>query len=199
MNSKFAAGFIDGTSVLVGTLADFRKLEHGLNKADPYEGAVGFAGPGSVTVGDNGAAGLHNVKIHVGNIPAPVIKYQLPNHFVFCASKNADDIVASDLDANYDCCIEILNPGAFLTALESAILAQFPHNDGGTVGDVEYCERFFNISDISSADLYLSAFRKAKGFSQQAEYRLAVPCDQLRKPTIFKINMGSVKTRIHHI
>ena len=180
MPKRFRCSFLDGTSIRVGTLFDFRKQEHhGGGKVDPLEGIIGVnAGPtGKVTedMSYDLKAGLMNSGVDISGLSFRNnnvdVAFSSEDYFVFCASLELQQAVAEGLDPDYDCCIAIRGLREFGQKVSRGLMDRYPNieqvrNVGGLV---EYEERLFSPSNFAGM---ASPFLKETRFAYQKEYRI---------------------------
>ncbi|KLU27665.1 hypothetical protein EOS_03385 [Caballeronia mineralivorans PML1(12)] len=179
LSRRWADTLVTVGNTRVGTLHDFRSLEHGPGISDPEEGKkeirASFDEPetfvGGAASGD-AMAQLGVFKVAEGasatfsglSIVRPI---DHPDCYVWCASREKSRKAMSRIDGA-DTCVEITNVGAFFRELGVALAALCTVSRVGA-GPVTYNER---TEEWNRANLGIHpAFLKGPSFADQDEVR----------------------------
>ena len=181
---QYADALLVMGTIRIGTLFDFRKMEHVRGVADPSEGTRSIvARPNREIVTEDQAEKeaffeMIGVRVH-GKITTPrkirfVHKQTSPDYFVFCASTELSSRVQSEFEST-DACIEINNISGFLDELSQTLNAVVPVRFDG-IHAVQYTERtqqqsLSRFQDFDSARGPHPALIKEPSFRRQKEVR----------------------------
>jgi hypothetical protein len=181
---RFADTMLSRGQIRIGTLHDFRKLEHGKGIADPVEGKkvvkhdVRFASahlPDSTDMkavrqyaaGWNGAIPVDHPHFEMQGITLSM-RFDSPDCFIYCLSDTCNSAVMSEFEGA-DTCVEILDVRRFLGVVTEALNSRIHVAEFLGMSSVSYQDREEQWSDGGwgvNADLI-----KEPSFAGQHEVR----------------------------
>ncbi|WP_417476655.1 hypothetical protein [Maricaulis sp.] len=194
MNKRYADALLNVGSIRIGTLEDFRQLEHGGLISDPMEGAVvgtiaNFNGAFRELESSNSYGWAKNSirgfspDQHIEIVDSSY--FRTVDHYVFCASRTLSRQTRGAAEATgYDACVEIIDPMRFGYVISNRLRQEglVPHSIRPLFkfDAVRYQTREFDASQAPChpPDPYI----KRQQFSSQEEVRWVFPSSPRRRP-----------------
>ncbi len=169
MECKWAAEFVLGKSVRIGSLSYYRNIEmHPEGKADPDEGNVSFRDGQNRTVMNANSKIARQLPFYLDKTVLEIsppgkgvhIGLGIPNGYVFSLSMSESGEHAKRIDSTYDACVAIERPIKLVKALTLALRYHGHRVSDPIIGPVEYENRVVDENGI----LDPSPFKKGTRF-----------------------------------
>ena len=210
MPSRFLNAFLEGASVRIGTIVDFRNTEaHGGSKGDADENSIdiGFPqnhrhsspvnlddsrfGPARSFVNSRTGVSISGGTVGIGRT---VFRIDGKNNPIFCASLEFNEEIAENLDFEYDCCVSISNVDDFLRQTMVGVSKHLRVDCGVSCGPVIYTRR---VHSLDEQKFRMSPFEKHERFREDKEFRIMYQVDtSVGAPFNIKIDTAGSDMRL---